>query len=586
MNTYLQTKDEAILVSGSPRRSPHITQSIRSPIGSIHATHMDSLNSQQDIGMRTSDFFEDDSSDDAILHDPGEDVAPDADLLDRGGLVEKKEKRLTASTTDGYATQCEPRPGKMKPDLHGYQRLSADESRLGVDMMLDTASSSFRGSVEELLPSAQHSSPPHIQQMRSTRTASEFTPRSTTAEQSHRFDQRHASVPAPAPKVEQTLGAYAIAHEITLNALMRDEKALNDTLETFALAPLSADGRQSVLPQGIDPRSPLGANTFSASSATTTAKKSVQLVPPPIDTNAPKRSIPDDIIRTPYPFTPNHVKHKDFGTDIAAAGAEGSKKAETECFTESILTVSIAQIKTSRKARVTTLTIPATNDFTAVRLSSIGAKERHFKALDFDDAKFFNELRRCYKELCGPARFLSARSLSRIAVSGSASRAADIEYGWRSPRLVASKGLWDTFSEQQILQHYRCPAQGRSRYAFVHWAHRLAAAPTQPAGGSSKISEDNKDDPLRKESREGLAFILSWSIPRILLVLLLVLTLSTAAALLWIFLGRNATDAFLPKGTTRNAGDRVGTGMAIGICVLLLGLSSMAGWVGASWLIN
>lgn len=151
--------------------------------------------------------------------------------------------------------------------------------------------------------------------------------------------------------------------------------------------------------------------------------------------------------------------------------------------------------------------------------------------------------------------------------------------------MVASKGLRDTFSEEQILLHYRRPAQGRSRYAFVHWAHRLAGASAQPAAHSSNVPENTKDDPLGKEGREGLAFILSWSIARILLVLLLVSTLSTAAALLWIFLGRSTTEAWPPKSDFRNAGDRVGTGMVIGICVLLLGLSSMAGWLGASWLI-
>lgn len=584
MNDYLQVEDEAIRISDSPRRSPRIKQAYTSPIRSIHATQMESLNSQQDIGMRTTDFFEDDSSEEAILHDTETNLAPDADLLDRGALGEKKQKRLTASTTDGYVTQCDGGTSKTKPDLLGYQRLSANETGLGPNIIPDTASSSFRGSVEELLPSGQHSSPPQMPQIRTTGTANEFSPGTTKTAQSYRVEQGHASVPATAPKVEQTLGAYAIAHEITLNALMRDEKALNDTLETFALAPLSAEGRQSVLPQTIDPRSPRVARNSSASPATTTTKKSVQLVPPPIDTSATKRSIPDDIVRTPYPFTSDQVKHKNFGADIAA---ERIKKTETESFVESILTISIAQNRANRKSRVTTIMIPATNDFTALQLSSVGAKERHFKALDFDDAKFFSELRKCYRELYGLARFFSARSLSRIAVSGNASKPADVCYGWRSPRLVASKVLQDTFSEDQILRHYRCPVQGRSRYVFVHWAHRLAAATSnQCSDGNTAVIERKTDDPLRrKETHEGLVFILTWSIVRILLVLSLVIVLSVASALLWIFLGRDTTDTGPLKGDFGAAGDRVGTGMLIGVCVLLLGLSSMAGWLGVSWLI-
>jgi hypothetical protein len=39
------------------------------------------------------------------------------------------------------------------------------------------------------------------------------------------------------------------------------------------------------------------------------------------------------------------------------------------------------------------------------------------------------------------------------------------------------------------------------------------------------------------------------------------------------------------SGGFRGAGDRVGAGAVMGICVLLIGLSSMAGWMGLSWLI-
>jgi hypothetical protein len=71
---------------------------------------------------------------------------------------------------------------------------------------------------------------------------------------------------------------------------------------------------------------------------------------------------------------------------------------------------------------------------------------------------------------------------------------------------------------------------------------------------------------------------------------------SVAAVLLWIFLGQSRTfmtpDSFQPQdmttiysGGSRGAGDRVGAGVVMGICVLLIGLSSMAGWMGLSWLI-
>ena len=39
------------------------------------------------------------------------------------------------------------------------------------------------------------------------------------------------------------------------------------------------------------------------------------------------------------------------------------------------------------------------------------------------------------------------------------------------------------------------------------------------------------------------------------------------------------------SGGFRDAGDRVVAGVVVGIGVLLLGLSGMAGWMGVSWLV-
>jgi len=226
-----------------------------------------------------------------------------------------------------------------------------------------------------------------------------------------------------------------------------------------------------------------------------------------------------------------------------------------------------------------------------MRSKSIGEKERHFKAIDFDDEQLFKELQSCYRELAGPIRFFSARSLARIVVSGPASKAADAGYGWlhqpRSPRSLAYKGLNDTFSEEKIMQNYRRPRLGRSRYAFVQWAHRLAAAPPvrTPQPEDSVEETVNRDLTRKMEQPEGLEFVLSWSITRILLALLVILISSIAAALLWIFLGRNTIAGQTSEGGYRDAGDRVGTGTLMGICVLLVGLSGMAGWIGVSWLV-
>jgi hypothetical protein len=313
------------------------------------------------------------------------------------------------------------------------------------------------------------------------------------------------------------------------------------------------------------------------------SKKTVHVVPPPIDTSATRHSLPADLVPTPYPFSSDNVRRKDF--------TESSHPLETSVkmssSTENILTLSIRRANPNSKLRMTSLTIPASNDYTAVRGGSRGTKERLFRALDFDDAELFHQLRQSYRELSGALRFLSARSLKHIAVCGSVTKAADFGYGWRSPRILAYKGLSDTFSEEQILQHYRKPALGRSRYAFVQWAHRLTAAPTSrtPDPGVDSSESNESDSTTIPKQTEGLEFVVAWSVPRILTALAIVFLFTATAVLLWTFLGKQTPGTMPSDGGYRDAGDRVATGFLIGICVLIGGLSGMAGWLGVSWLL-
>jgi hypothetical protein len=265
---------------------------------------------------------------------------------------------------------------------------------------------------------------------------------------------------------------------------------------------------------------------------------------------------------------------------------------------ESVLTVSIRRCNTNSLPRVTSITIPATNNYTAVRESDQHGDEHHQpRSAAFDDHELFRHLRAAYVDLSGPLRFWSARSLQRIAVSGPATRAADADYGWihqpRSPRVLAHQGLTDTFSEQEILYQYRHPRRGIRKYAFVHWAHRLAAAPTPESRaldrgeGSSSHRRPSVDLVRRKEQPEGLELVVSWSVRRILAVLAMVVGLAVAAALLWVFVGKQTSPALpgLSAGGFHDSGDRVGSGILIGLFVLLVGLTGFAGWLGLSWLV-
>ena len=269
--------------------------------------------------------------------------------------------------------------------------------------------------------------------------------------------------PPVANKIDQILSAHAIAHEITLQSLMRDENTLDRTIETFG--PMG--DRASVIPASLrfanDPRSPGTTRKFSAPEDTQptpgTAKK-VHVLPPPIDTSQPRRSLPQSMVRTPYP---DGLRRKDLSHITEDAPDPNTPLPHIE----SVLILSIRPSKKNSRRRVTTVAIPASNGFSAVRSASSPEKETHFRSIEFDDKEFFQQLQKSYASLSGPWRFLSARSLKRIVVSGAASRAADSNYGWlhspRSPRELAFKGLQDTFGEDKILAHYHRPAMGKSR---------------------------------------------------------------------------------------------------------------------------
>lgn len=563
---------------------------------------MESIDSQADLGMRTADFFDASSSDGedelaSILDREANGV--EANLIDRGRHSQSKRRasRPQAVPNEAIATASRNKGRSSQPEGDGYQKLSPVKVPEAISRYIDnpdSPSSSFVGSITELLPGEQNSSPP--QPPRSARFSGFGRPHSTIEPHSQPAYRSSSVMPAPVVnKVDQILSAHAIAHEITLQSLMRDENTLDRTIDTFG--PMGDRG--SAIPASLrfnDPRSPGVTRKYSTPEdvqRTPGTGKKVQVLPPPIDTSQPRRSLPQSLVRTPYPTSGDGMHRK----DLRHMTEGGTNPSTPMTIMESVLTLSIRPSRENSRRRVTTIVIPATHGFSAIGGLGSSEKGKHYRSTDFDDEEFFQQLRQAYASLSGPWRFLGARSLKRIVVSGAASRAADSNYGWlhspRSPRELAFKGLQDTFGEDKILAHYYKPAMGKSRYAFVQWAHRLAAADSSlPANRRL----DAEGDLIHKiEQPEGLEFVLSWSILRLSLALVLVLVVSVAATLLWIFLGRSTsfmnTDTFRPGATTiqgggfRDAGDRVGAGVVMGICALLIGLSSLAGWMGVSWLV-
>ena len=140
----------------------------------------------------------------------------------------------------------------------------------------------------------------------------------------------------------------------------------------------------------------------------------------------------------------------------------------------------------------------------------------------------------------------------------------------------------------------------------MSWAHRLSDAPAistplplpselpsavpdsarTPASAATASTVNNRFSMIRRaEQHEGLEFVVSWSVRRILLALGAVVVLSLAATLLWVFLGKNSHGDGGGEAGFMGAGDRVVAGVVMGICVLLIGCFGVGGWIGVSWLV-
>lgn len=467
-------------------------------------------------------------------------------------------------------------------------------------------------------------------------------------------------------------------HAITLQALLRDEEGLQASASSVRRKSVSSEySRKEFLKSKFAPQPGDSATSLPPPvpdippMAQIQQPKRVSLVPPPIDTSRPGRSKSEGKIRTPYPF--NH--HRSFPKTLGSPGLPPPRAKDA------VLTLSIRRRRGVLSSRVARVTLPAE----LLESTSAGRYDDDDVAPDeqpppvFDDADFFKQLRIEYAHLAGRWwRFFSARSLRRITVGhttawsttescpspaacggGRCCPAARAAHGGalqqqqqrgcsaatpsgiyhvRSPRFLASQGLKDTFSEENLLAHFRKPRLGRSRFAWVLWAGRLAGLHEQPdlfgartrprqshhgdwrdrdlpptptpTPGGGRAGEatgrtpstastalagwsevDGKDDAVVSAAELGLAgaigpghsiatleFVEDWSIARVLVAVLLVLLLAAAGIVLWILFGTGA----LVEGF-RGSGARVGTAVLVGAGVLMLGWTLVLAWMGVSW---
>jgi hypothetical protein len=237
-----------------------------------------------------------------------------------------------------------------------------------------------------------------------------------------------------------------------------------------------------------------------------------------------------------------------------------------------------------------------------------GRKEKNNAiTVDFDDKFFAEQLRAGYRKLSGNwfQRNFSARKLQGIRLghvntwSGTCSQPSTQAV---SGLLAAGAGIDmanDTkspFTENSLMTLYHYPPSGKARYTWVHWAQRVAesnATRSTPSPHHRHArSQDNNpfrfsqplesltNDTKLPETITTIQFVHAFSTLRILTVLMLMLGLSVAAAVIWVIIGSDGTGIRVEEYRQRS--DRVGSGMAIGILLLLLETLGFGAWMWCS----
>jgi hypothetical protein len=213
---------------------------------------------------------------------------------------------------------------------------------------------------------------------------------------------------------------------------------------------------------------------------------------------------------------------------------------------------------------------------------------------DFDDAAFALLLRGAERELAGPwyRRILSARTLRGIQFGRrggicclslhsppSSNNNSEIDNSTRrgtTEKLTTSTTCIPPRhpSETHLLGLHRNPAKGKKKYLVVTWARRIASPP--PSSYSSSVSAPIKDSHV-----PTLELVYTISPTRVLVVMAVLLGLSVMAAMAWIFLGSGMADKSVGEGKGGRS-QRVGSGMAIGVLVLLVEGCGFGAWVAFS----
>ncbi|GAB7355411.1 hypothetical protein MBLNU459_g5928t1 [Dothideomycetes sp. NU459] len=454
--------DNMIHMSESPRQRPRITHNVQSPIHSVHPEMMmESLSSQLDLGHRTADFFDDTDEDSPIdTRVEASEIGLATDGAQHSTLEEKKPENRLRATPGQSQSSRQNHSSPPQPLGHHDQTTSATQHVVELHGS-DSVASSYVGSVEEL------TIPYPSRRSNNNHTFSSVS-------QKHRGRVPETSIPddeSPMLVKQRNASQMLDALDLTLQALLQDDQTCNDGLR-----------RQShTFPHRGSRHISSNIRASRRRPASAPAKK-VSMIPPPIELGTAKSLAHNVHITTPYPFEPIRRKTFEPCTPLSP-----DTLASTRGTAESILTLNISHQNQHSRPRIATIVIPTSSDFHTFKLASTPEKDSHFATLDFDDAAFFAALKASYNSLVGPWRWFSARTLTKIEVTGSAKYEEFFRY-------TSGRWLWD--EEEQLRDRYkRFNVEGLKSVAAASVGAKACVSITKLAeGGSNKVFRLVMDD--------------------------------------------------------------------------------------------
>ena len=310
--------------------------------------------------------------------------------------------------------------------------------------------------------------------------------------------------------------------------------------------------------------------------------------PPQLEIKPAHRFLRQDIVSTPYP--PGFEGRSLFNTSLYNTSEHGIMPTTDEA-PKSLLTLVLFSHGDSI-SKVKKIVIPTPPETALVDNSD--EKKPPIKAImrqDFDDEKLFKLICSEYNSMRGSVRRLaSARTLRSMNLLAYHSTSELVSKNAK-PMHFRHQDNDKHLAEARMLLLFKKPKLGKRRHEWVEWVTSLPE-------NSNMESIDNE--------RIALELVEGWSTSKFLAAVISVLLCSVTITLLWIFLGIGgdtmmgfeSANVSLPGGLTgsesttvdspigyRGAGGRVGTGVALGILVLMFGWTNIVAWILLNWLV-